>query len=32
MNPTILTPVIGKIVCQTELFGIGMATGLEGNL
>ena len=32
MNPTILLPAMGKIVGQTELFNLGMATSLEGKL
>ena len=32
MNPNILPPAKSKIVMQTGLFNLGMATGLEGNL
>ena len=32
MNPTILFPAMGKIVGQTVLFNLGIATGLEGKL
>ena len=28
MNPTILPPAIGKLAGQTNLFNLGMATGL----
>ena len=33
MNPTVLPPATAKIVGQTELFSLGMVTGLgEGKL